>query len=264
VAVAALASSFACRQVVNFREEPPALAPASVDAGPDASADATAVMGSACGLGHGTTRCASCVSAHCCPESAACAANPACAPFATCVGACAGDPTCRAQCWLDFTPGKSKEGPALSACLVAQCENACGLTCGGVANPTSYGGVPPDAAAACQNCIVANGCDQARQCGASADCESLRLCAGICFTPDCLQACHGSDDAGVPPELALAQITGGVCANACARGADWACVGHVSWPRPAPGDLTLTIQVKDYIHGDTLPASTSPCAIART
>ena len=218
------------------------------------SMDAGVDTGAACGLEYGTRSCASCVSAHCCPESSACAADPACAPNAACVGACAGDPTCRARCTLDSPPGNSTEGPALTACLAAQCEGECGLTCGGVSNGSSYGGVPPDAAAACQGCIAANGCDEARACGASVDCDALRLCTGVCATFDCLEACDSAHDAGLALESALANITGGPCAVACARGADWSCVGHRSWPRaPSSDTVTMTIQVKDYGSGSTLP-----------
>ncbi len=242
-----LATFIACRQIVDYRSEPSAAALAATDAGVDSSADASA----ACGFGYGTSRCASCVSANCCKASAACATNPACAPYASCVAACSGDPACRAQCALEFPPGNSNETPALSACLAAQCESACGLTCGGVTNALSYGGVPPDAATACQNCVATNGCEVARTCGASVDCAAERLCKGVCATFDCAEACANADDAGYPAAIGLASITRGPCAGACARGADWSCVGHRNWPLPKPtaDTVTMTIQVKDYTSG---------------
>jgi hypothetical protein len=243
VAIAALP---ACRQIVDFREEPAGLS----QTGPDASADAGADARVACGLGYGTSRCASCVSAGCCHESSACAANPACAPYASCVGKCVGDPACRAQCAIDSPPGNSGEGPALSACLAAQCESACGLTCGGIINGASYSAVPPDAAAACQTCIVGNGvCEASHACGASPDCEAYLFCNGRCQTEDCKQECGSSHDAGVDLVTAWSMASGGRCASSCLGSGSWACVGHVSWPRPRSAMVTMTIEVKDYVVG---------------
>ncbi len=239
----AIASLFACRQIADFRDEPSA-ARTGTDAGPDAAAD----PGVACGFGYGTSRCASCVHANCCPESSACATSPKCAPYASCVGACAGDPACRAQCALDSPPAESTEVPALTACLAAQCESECGLTCGGIVNATSYAGVAPDAAAGCQSCILANGCDVAHACGASTECDALRLCIEPCVTPDCSEACRDKHDAGVPLAVAVSSIAGGACTGVCGRGADWTCVGQFGWTRPESAMVTLSIQVEDYIN----------------
>jgi hypothetical protein len=241
----AIASSFACRQIVDFREGPPVLAQAGADASA-ASADAAAEAGAACGFGYATDRCASCVSARCCPASSACATDPACEPYASCVGACAGDPTCRAQCELD-PPDNSSEGPPLSACLAARCESECGLTCGSV----EISSAGPDAAAACQSCIVANGCAVARACAASVECAARRLRFYACPAADCKEACDEGHDAGSALSAALGGVAEGKCFNACATGADWSCVGHVNWQRPKSDTVTMTIEVRDFTNRST-------------
>ena len=238
--VAAIASSFACRQIIDLREEPPATQLAqSSEAGVDADA------GAACGLPYGTDRCASCVSANCCNESSACAADPTCAPYARCVGPCAGDPACRAQCALDFPPSNASGG-ALSACLVAQCESACGMTCGSIA----VGGVMPDAAAACQGCLVAKGCEAVRTCAASVGCAVDRLCNKACAALDCKEACDSASDAAAGQALGEGNIVA-ACPTECARGRDWSCVGHVEWVRRKSATVTVTIQVTDYVATGT-------------
>jgi hypothetical protein len=74
----ALASLFACRQLVGITDNPPE--------------DLTSTF---CGLPYGTSACASCVQASCCTESTTCAADPACAAYEGCLGQCNGDLACR-------------------------------------------------------------------------------------------------------------------------------------------------------------------------
>jgi hypothetical protein len=216
---------------------------AGTDGGATDAATTWPIDRRACGLPYGSPGCETCVAAQCCAESAACSRDPGCAPYAACLGACNGDPTCRATCGASGSPPSSDAGSALSACLAAQCESECGLTCGA---PASYG-VPPSAAPGCQGCIAAKGgCDTARACGASAACDALRRCATGAATFDSKWACwDDAPDAGATLAKALDQTVSG-CAAACATGSDWTCVGHVSWPAPKSDLVTFTIEVVDF------------------
>jgi hypothetical protein len=244
-----IATLSACRQIVDFRDEPqpdaqtgmPTLSLGQMP--PDAGANA-------CGLGYGTESCADCIRTNCCEESNTCATDTSCSPYESCAGACAGDPRCRVQCAIDFPPINSDDGPALDACLATHCEGDCGLTCGGAINANSYIGGPPEEAAACESCIQANGCDAARACGASAQCAAFRRCWDSCATQDCKTACYSFHDPG-PDWASFKDTIGGSCAVACGRGSDWSCVGRVSWPRPKADTVTFTIEVKDYVSGST-------------
>jgi hypothetical protein len=236
-----VAPSLGCRQIVDLRDAPPAVQtnPPPKNLGPTAGPDA-----GACGLPYGTAGCASCAAAHCCQESTACSKDPGCAPYAQCIGACNGDPTCRATCGASPSPPTSSEGSALTACLVAQCESKCGLTCGA---PGTYG-VLPAAAPRCQDCIATNGaCDTARACGASATCDAVRRCAAGARTLDSLSVCwDDAPDAGAALAKSLDNSISG-CATECAVGGDWACVGHVSWPAPKSDTVTFALEVVDFV-----------------
>jgi hypothetical protein len=235
-----VAPSLGCRQIVDFRDPPPQAQTSTPPQtlGPTAGLDA-----GACGLPYGTPGCASCAAAHCCQESTACSEDPGCAPYAQCIGACNGDPTCRATCGAPPSPPNSSEGSALSACLVAQCENECGLTCGA---PSTYG-VQRSAAPGCQDCIATNGgCDTARACGASATCDAVRRCAARARSLDSLSVCwDDAPDAGEALAKALDKSISG-CATDCAVGGDWTCVGHVSWPAPKSDTVTFALEVVDF------------------
>jgi|HubBroStandDraft_6_1064221.scaffolds.fasta_scaffold143327_2 hypothetical protein len=237
----AIASIAACRQLVGVGDDP-----------------AQDLVTSACGLPYGTNGCASCVDTSCCAESTTCAADPVCAAYAACLGRCDGDPACRSQCTIDNPTGTASDVSALSACLASRCETACNLPCGALADLLS----PPDAAAGCQECL-SRSCAQARTCASSADCDGFERCATSCMGPsDCGIACQTAHQsgAGVPPIsdggpdpgtfAGAPWITN--CATQCATGGYWACVGHVSWPRPKVTTTTITFHTWDY------PMQTSP------
>jgi hypothetical protein len=77
----------------------------------------------------------------------------------------------------------------------------------------------------------------------------VRLCSSVCTTWDCFEACDSASDAGVALAVALGKVTAGPCTGACARGADWSCVGRVGWPKPTSDTVRMTIQVKDFETG---------------
>ncbi len=243
-AVAAVAT-FACRQVVGIGD------------------DAGSV--SACGMGYGTQTCASCIQAHCCAESTACAADGQCGGHYGCLARCAtADWECRAQCVLDSSPGTSAEYAPLTACMYTKCESECGLPCGGAGTV----GVPPDAASACHSCLSTHVCADEKACASSPECSTWVQCTQSCSTPDCRFACslaHRADagllssgllpdDSGVAwsgrvpaPYESIVNAYALTCAAACAAGANWSCVGHVAWPTPLIQPATLTADVLDFI-----------------
>ncbi len=114
-----LAFALSCRQIAGITDSAP------VDLAPTSTA---------CGLSYGTVTCAACAQAHCCDESSACQGDPVCAAYETCVGNCAGDLKCRAQCALAHAPGTASDVTALSVCPARRAaETECGLTCGALA-----------------------------------------------------------------------------------------------------------------------------------
>ncbi len=217
----------ACRQVAGITQSPP-----------------EALTSTACGIGYGTTACASCVNASCCGASSACAGVTVCAGYEECLGKCNGDPECRSKCASDAPPGTGSEISTLSACIDAHCESACGLSCGSIAPIVSL----PAAADACQKCVAKDPgyCASARACGASAACDRYLRCFLACFTPDCRFACADADPEGASLFASFQAEPHGEltyfdenCATACGAGTNWSCVGHVVWPAPLTPTVTL-------------------------
>ena len=240
LAAACLAgAAVACRQLVGIGDDPP-------------RADT-----SACDMSYATTDCASCAASSCCKQSSGCAANPVCHAYETCLSGCEGGATCRARCALDYPPGMAAEVPALDACLAASCASACNLGCGSVATDFT----PPDAAASCESCMGAQPCASERACAASLDCQSYVHCLAACPTFDCGEGCEAAHDAGValfgPPFSTSGPVAGqlgGSCASACAFGANWLCVGHVSWPAAKVKSTMLHITIGAPVPGAVVKA----------
>jgi len=219
-AVVVSLSSLACTTILSLPDVPDSESPE----GDGSKGDGREDPSSACGLSYGTPTCAQCALSHCCSQSNACAADPVCAPYESCLGNCHGDPACRSRCVMDQPSGTSAPVGPLSACLATQCETECGLVCGGLAAYET----PPGAAEACQVCLVKNACADARACASSAECEAVfQQCNLACSTWDCVEACqiaHGALTAkGSSPDggayTSFIQDWGGACstAKACAR-----------------------------------------------
>jgi hypothetical protein len=243
-ATTASTSIAACRQIEGIKDSPPM--------------DLTTT----CGLQFDTASCAPCVSKKCCTESNACAASPACATYESCIGSCSGDPRCRSQCTLDdrVGAGSTAEISTLNACVAANCELECGLSCGGVADYVSS----PTNAAACAQCVQTNTCSVGRKCARSVDCDAYIRCMLSCPTSDCREACVTEHPSGAaifgdpsafslslpgaqaPPANTFSSNYAGVCAEACGYGENWSCAGVVVWPRPLSTTTTLTLAVADY------------------
>ena len=229
----ALATVLSCRQIVGIGEASPP----------------------SCGLSYGTTACASCVDSSCCPESTACQGDAPCADYFDCLGACKlQDWQCRSQCRVDHPTPTSGHVAPLKTCMVAKCSAECGLKCGAITENLAS----PGAAPGCQACFEANACTGGTTCGASAACRGWLECNAACSLPDCRGACnlrYGYADAGTaefafttPP--GVAGITG-PCAAACAFGANWSCVGRVSWPTATAAPVTLTTRVLNFATNST-------------
>ncbi len=243
-AATAIAGIAACRQIVGIQDDP--------------SKDLTAT---ACGLPYGTTTCASCASASCCSESSTCAADPSCAPYASCFGKCDGDPKCWAQCQAQF-PAAGADVTALSVCMATNCESQCNLTCGALAADP----IEPDAAVACQSCIVNKVCDETRACARSSDCDAIERCEHACETRDCADECqsaHGLDpayswepDGGTGGVWGVFSTASTRCLTACDFGGNWSCVGHRSFPSPTATTDTYRLWVKDYRTGTPIQGAT--------
>jgi hypothetical protein len=208
----------ACRQLVGIQDNPP-----------------EDLALTACGLPLGTNACASCVSASCCTEASACAADTAtCSGYESCLGRCKGDPACRSGCTTGYPATGSSSVSSFAACVASKCETECGLTCGGVEGYVT----DPVHAPSCGQCLTANACSDARAWASSADGDAYWRCYLGCFTPDCRQACATAHPQGAAAFAAFQQDYSGTCADACAYGGNWACVGHVSWPKPSHDALS--------------------------
>jgi hypothetical protein len=256
----AACSLFACRQIIGIdvRNTEAPNRPARDGAAPSDGGSEAGL--SACGLSYGTSTCAACAQASCCHEATDCAASPVCDAYESCLGACAqGDFACRAQCQIDHPVGSEFKVSALSACLVAHCENECGLTCGALAGWA----VEPDAAAASQACVVSSGCGEVRACASSEDCDAINRCIAACPTFDCMDVCGTSR--GVDPawawtdagETNATSTYAGMFAarTACssASGNYWECVGHIAWPQVQARSTILQTRVADSVTEGTIP-----------
>src|SRR4051794_15227898 len=114
LAVVVVAAS--CRQILGIDEDrypASALLCDSFEAPPDA--------------------CFDCLSAACCEDIAACAADGDCVSLFSCLARCGGDAAsiaaCRTGCRREANVGAAAS--AALACEARKCEAACGLTCGG-------------------------------------------------------------------------------------------------------------------------------------
>jgi hypothetical protein len=244
--VAGVAGALACRQIAGITDSPPM--------------DPTT---SACGLPYGSSACASCASRSCCGESSACATEAAaCGLYESCVGACNGDPTCRAQCEVDHPAGTASTVSALSACLASYCADECGVPCGGTAGLA----VPPDAAPGFQSCLGGSGCSEVLACASSTSCDAVNRCFAACPTNDCIDTCmadHGVDpawwlfDAGAAP-LTPTFASFAKARASCAKqaGNDWACVGRLSMPPVEASATTLETVVNDLTTSAPLAGAT--------
>jgi hypothetical protein len=210
-----------------------------------------------CGLPIALPSCESCLNASCCAEMSACGSVPGCAVYETCLLSCGTDAACRAGCEAANPRGHTfAQVPPLNACVVNQCESACGLTCGLVSGTSDV-----DAAAGCQACIAANNCSAAEACGRSVDCGEVAQCFGACPTLDCKEACANGHDAGTALLEAFLTPLEGSCQTQCGYGADWSCVGSVSVP---PGNgiaTTVTLTVATIEGAVVAGASVKACVL---
>jgi hypothetical protein len=225
-AVATTTGVFACRQLVGITDNPPT--------------DLTSTL---CGLPYGTSACASCVNTNCCSESNACAGDPVCSAYESCLGQCNGDPACRSQC-TTYPVSTASDVSALSTCLASNCETACALPCGGIANLVSE----PPSAASCQSCIEGMPaiCAHATGWGASHDGDAYWRCVLACPTEDCRGTCGIANPSGAALFAPFQTDYAGTCSGPCAYGNYWACVGHVNWPEAKSNTVTVTYPVIDF------------------
>ena len=227
----------ACRQLVGIGDEPP-----------QGQGATPADSGAEGGFTYGQGDCATCVTTSCGPQAMACAETPSCAALEGCMSAASGDPTKRAQCGVDHGLGNDVATPAFEACLAGACETACGLTCGGLAAV-----FPPATAPACEGCIKKQECTSVSACAADPTCQAAVRCqftSGI--TLDVQQACPAVvHDAG-PVAAALMGANppiAGSCPTECSWGADWSCLGKVSWPKPTTDAVSVIV----YAYGPSGP-----------
>jgi hypothetical protein len=232
----------ACRQILGLDVPFDAQTASAPEGG--ASEDGASEATSACDPTSGTPTCVSCIRANCCSEWSSCTADPVfCAPYESCLSACNGDAACRSQCTIDHPIPATSAAPVstLAACLAANCETECGLTCGAFAGYLSE----PDASADCQSCLQQNACPHARACGSSAECDEFWRCFLACSTVDCKDACVEAHDAGAAEYKTLFQDFSGTCAGPCGFGNYWACAGHVGFPAAKSSSVTWTNWVYD-------------------
>jgi hypothetical protein len=199
-----------------------------------------------CGLPYGSNACTSCASTSCCSESTTCAADPVCAAYEGCLGQCNGDADCRSQCTIDHQVGTSSDVSALSACLASKCETACGLGCGALAG---YIAEPRNGGAnSCQTCVETHtdACTHARACGTSAPCDAYWRCVLSCSTEDCRLTCATDNPAGAALFASFQADYSGTCADPCAFGNYWACVGRVYYPTAKSASIDLRFPVVSF------------------
>lgn len=139
----------------------------------------------------------------------------------------------------DVPIGLVPEIASLSACLASKCQDACGLTCGGIIGDTSN----PKAAVACQGCFTSTTCDKEIACASSPDCNALQRCFYDCRTKDCRDSCI---DAHPASQELFGYRLPTTCKTQCGVGGNWTCVGHVNWPPAASATTAVTVEVMKY------------------
>jgi hypothetical protein len=226
----------ACRQLVGIGDSPPG-------AGADAGAEAAAETGPACGIAYAGASCETCLEQRCCPQATDCSGNAGCSALETCLGACGGDPACRASCTIEHRTTDPTE-PRLSACLASQCSTPCALACGGVAEFTG-----PDAAAACQSCLGNVSCPAAAACGSDPACIATAWCVLNGQAEDRNQSCIAAQDASADAFYGMLNSLQSSCGSACAIGNQWYCVGHESPPLQTNASTAFTAVVFDLATG---------------
>jgi hypothetical protein len=241
--IGVLAVGAACRQLVGIGDAPPI-----------GSGDAGAV----CGIAYSGGDCEACLESRCCALASACAHRASCNVLQTCLGECQGDPTCRSRCTFENVGSPDPAEAQLSACLAAQCSAPCGLACGGGAAAL----VGPDAAASCQSCIVANACTQATTCAGDPECAAYARCSLANPLLDELQACQSAHAAGAAEFQALFGVERAQCANDCAVGQQWQCLGHVPGTPPPLGPSTaVTLTIRDTSQAPVPGALVQVCPL---
>ena len=123
------------------------------------------------------------------------------------------------------------------------CESACGLACGGVADLISEPGPAPS----CQTCIATTttACSDARAWGTSVDGDAYWRCVLACPTPDCIFACGIDHPSGASLFAPFQADYAGTCSGPCAYGNYWACVGGVNWPATKSKTSVATFSIID-------------------
>jgi hypothetical protein len=234
-------ATFACRQLVGIGDDPPQ--------GPTASTDA----GAEGGFTYGQGDCATCVTTSCGPQATACAGNASCSGLETCMSGCGTDPTCRAQCGVDYGLGNDGVTPLFEACLAMSCATECNLTCGGLSAV-----FPPATALACQSCIVQGPCADVTACAQDARCQTALRCQYSSPAPDVQQGCAAlaQDARGASLLMEGEGPIAKSCPVECSWGGDWSCVGKVGWPPARLDPLEVTVSVYDAYSGQYIDNAT--------
>ncbi|HTQ46428.1 MAG TPA: hypothetical protein VMI75_26915 [Polyangiaceae bacterium] len=253
--VAVVTLVVACRQLVGIGDEPPM---SSTDAGP-VGGDGAADAGASCGIAYAGASCEKCLERACCDTARTCASGTACAALEGCLGACGGDPTCRARCVDEHRIGPDPAEADFAACLAANCSTSCTLGgCGALAQ--MFGA---DAASSCQKCIVDHVCQPVGDCLANPLCQEQSWCRQFPAL-DQLETCESAHDAATDPFAgygAIYQALGTSCAIDCAWGNQWWCVGHVTTPTANPTGTVMTVALSDEGTGAPIAgASVNLCA----
>jgi hypothetical protein len=238
VGVAILSHLLGCRQLVGITDDPPVGDSGLAEAELDATAE---------GVAYTPEVCQACIQSSCSAQAEACSKSSPCSALEDCLGTCSGRPACRAQCLQSHHVGSDRATPLFESCVARACATPCELTCGGAAEIAT-----PDAAMACQSCFVGQGCSSVEACMADPVCAELAFCALEAVTPAELNGCMPPDahDGGVDASALTAASW--LCANTCDYYSNWSCVGNVTWPAPATGDLTILLTLQD---GATLNSS---------
>jgi hypothetical protein len=138
-----------------------------------------AILQQTCAPSTAADACERCVESNCCETDAACAGDPVCVEYVSCLGACLTDGQSPYHC-ADSCEKEVPGGLAMYAPHYACAENRC-LAPGVCSNK------PPGACEQCLNerCGVA-----IATCSADASCFVLRACTFGCVDDSCVDACY--------------------------------------------------------------------------
>ena len=186
--------------------------------------------------------CGDCVAKSCAAEVSACRDESICSARVDCDSACdVNDDACLSACDNPPSAGSPDLAAAVDTCRADSCAGPCAVHCGDLTTPT-----PTASASACTQCAANNCCVQEQACASNEDCRRIRECLRDHNSADAVSNCTAVRyPAGTDDWQHFDACITATCAQECALGTLWSCVGHVKAPLATSDTVTVTYTFTD-------------------